>query len=311
MSLSQGRAQEEGLGSGTAPVLLPPPVPQHSPAAGMAPGLPGAHGHSPSPEQGSPNPKRGTEGQKHPRCQALLGSLACLSFPSTAWPRSSSGQPQVMHKGVRCSSFGDPNPRSSTPQSPDTRVPTTHPHTARLLPTLVWGLINFWGKKGALMGALHPPGGAAALPECFPSANTGASASPTALHRGFVRPERSPFPSLPLPVPCAVPGRVGGIPNPYLPCPKVGNLLPTAVIGPAWLGERLCSGTGRSSGGCSLRAGTWGAAADPPPSRPSPPLALPSRPAGMCSRFPAPIPLPRPAPGTTRTPPSLSLPSPG
>lgn len=123
-------------------------------------------------------------------------------FPQqTARPRSSSGQPQVMHKGVRCSSFGDPNPPSSTPQSPGTQVPTTHPHTARLLPALVWGLINFWGKRGALVGALRPPGGAAALPECFPSANTGASASPTAPHRGFVRPERSPFPSLPLPVP--------------------------------------------------------------------------------------------------------------
>lgn len=62
------------------------------------------------------------------------------------------------------------------------------------------------------------------------------------LHRGFVHPKQSLFPSLPLP---PHPLRRAGVSDPYLPCPRVGNLLPTAVIGsasvsaPGW-GEKLC-----------------------------------------------------------------------
>jgi len=112
-------------------------------------------------------------------------------------------------------------------------------------------------------------------------------------------PKQSPFPASPSPSPPRCRGARGrrGARSPYLPCPGVGNLLPTAVIGPGRFGECLCCGTGRSSPGrspallCSERwdFGARKAVADPPPSRPSPPPALPSWPAGMCGRH-SPVP---------------------
>lgn len=220
MSLSQGRAQEEGLGSGTAPVLLPPPVPQHSPAVGMAPGLPGAHGHSPSPQQGSPNPKQGPEGQKHP--DAWVTRVP--QFPQqTARPHSSSGQPQVMHKGVWCSSFGDPNPPSSTPQSPVTQVPTTRPHTARLLPALVWGLINFGGKRGALRGGSAPTRGcssAARVLSISKHRGLGISHSPTLR---LCAPRAKPLSQPPPPRALNCAGESGGDPKSLPALPQGGK----------------------------------------------------------------------------------------
>lgn len=87
--------------------------------------------------------------------------------------------------------------------------------------------------------------------------------APASASKFCARPKQSPFPASPSPCPPLRRGVAGGTRTPYLPCPRVGNLLPSAVMGPAGHSERLCSGMGRSSPALSrfaLSVGTSGRA---------------------------------------------------
>lgn len=75
------------------------------------------------------------------------------------------------------------------------------------------------------------------------------AAAPASASKFCARPKQRPFPASSSPSPPLCRGARGGrgAGTPYLPCSRVGNLLPSAVIGPAGSSKRLCSGMGRSS----------------------------------------------------------------
>lgn len=158
---------------------------------------------------------------------------------------------------------------SATLCSPkDVAVPPA-PQTSE---TLVPGLLRF---QQLFPGGKHHHGLGASAPEQRLGSGT---------YLQVLRPPQAkPLPSFSLPIPSAVPGCEGwpGTRTPYLPCPRVGNLLPSAVIGPAGCSKRRARDgeqLSRALPPCTERRdfGARKAVADPPPSRPSPPPAHPS-----------------------------------
>lgn len=228
--------RRKGWGAALPRSCFLPPVPQHSPAAGTAPALPGPHGRSLSPE-------RGTEGQQHPGAKPCSGhSCASVSPANSTAVVIIGAAPDDAQRRLALEFWGSKPPLQHSPEPRHTGDRRTSPR--RSAPARPGLGADFWGKGGVpSAGAPRSPEDVAAPPapspqpteprgrpqppaaasrrsvqlrfrqpqpmrSLFPSANAGALAAPTAPRRGFVRPEQSPFPASPSP--CPAPCRGGG-----------------------------------------------------------------------------------------------------